>query len=575
MVVDRHEPVVARHQKINWPISRVVSPTHDMINVMSEYESPISGAPTDDYWMSQARWYGPEVDAARFGKIVDVLERTVRQYAVRGVEGFPEPLERGTRNRWSYHQVYTMIINHRPAYLERIPRLYTPGRHLAPAVFMFAEAVCTGKSEPEFVVHHWLPADGKGVVAIAYALESDQMGLHEERARELLEHLDDVSAVAIPTTEMMWKPGQGHQMRVLVADHSKPVLSEGTKDLGALAYGWFDLANLLRVDIPWWPWHLRDRDAMLSWFPGAPPREVRPRGGQYSDGTLRALIPATMPATDHPRLSKLVDIINRRREDVIISNAQAGGDASYMTEQPGYTIAARPLFRLPEVPDEPAPNHIRWLLHQQIADPVVADQAASVLNPQPELEPIVKYTFMTVTRDGLAAEWASRLTRRRTPESLELGYAFARRGLSTGRAPESWWSDPEIPDMWIIRDDEGRLHATIGVSVPASGYLTELEVRQESTFFRDSAGVVWPMPAPTFGYYLCGYPGNGPRQLTEMVTALRFDAGLDTRTVEIKGADSALWRLLSTQEPTLHLTSAQLDDLVPREHAGDLTSASS
>jgi hypothetical protein len=47
----------------------------------------------------------------------------------------------------------------------------------------------------------------------------------------------------------------------------------GTKPTDA---GWFDIANLLRCDIPYWPTPLRDHNAIMAWRPGAPIRKLGP-----------------------------------------------------------------------------------------------------------------------------------------------------------------------------------------------------------------------------------------------------------------------------------------------------------
>lgn len=537
---------------------------------MSNYESGSSAgcevaSPDDDYWRSTARWYNPWVHASEFARIVGLSERTVQQYAVRPIDGFPEPLERGVRNLWSYEQIFTNIQEYRSGQLDRIPRIYTPGRGLKAAVFLFAEAVQVSSNEPEFVVHHWLPSDGRGKIAIAYLIDIQQAGLYERHARRLLDHLDDVTAVAIPMTELTWLPGSDHkQLTMVVADHTDAVLREGaTVDLGARRYGWFDVANLLRVDIPWWPLHLRDPEALKNWFPGAQ-QSIRPRGGGYHDGVLSALLPTAVDS-DIPRLHRLVEGINRRKEGALLDVAGDNDILPYdMTVSPGITLPGRSVFRIAEVPDGPAEADVAWMLHQRIADPVVASAAAWLLHNVEEFDPVVQYTARTDAASGLSAEWVSRLTRVHVPDSLQFGFAFARSCLSAGRAPESWWVDPRSPDTWIVRDDTGRWHCTVGYSVPARGYLTEVQVEEDASFFRASDGAVWPMPAPPYSYYLCGYGGTGPRLLNDAVIALRQDAGLDTRSLARSTPHGPLWEVISRHNPTLHLNAEDIDELVPR-----------
>lgn len=520
----------------------------------------------DDYWRAMASWYTPWVHASEFARIVDLTERTIQQYAVRPIEGFPEPLERGHRNLWSYEQIFTNIQQHRPGLLDRIPRIYSSGHGLAAAVFLFAEAIQVNSDEPEFVVHHWLPSDGQGKVAIAYVVDSQRAGLYERHAARLLDHLDDVTALAIPTTEVTWLPGSDRkQLTMVVADHTAAVLAEGaTVDLGARRYGWFDVANLLRVDIPWWPFHLRDPEAMKNWFPGVQ-QGIRPRGAGYHEGVLSALLPAAVDS-DIPRLHRLVENINRRKEDDLLRavGAENSLPLSDMAVQPGITLPGRSLFRIAEVPEGPTEDEASWMLHQKIADPVVAAEAMLVLQNVEEFDPIVEYTVRTDAASGLSAEWVSRLKRVHVPDSLQFGFAFARSCLSAGRTPESWWVDPQFPDTWIVRDDSGRWHSTVGYSVPARGYLTEVQVEEDASFFRDSAGAVWPMPAPVYAYYLCGYKGTGPRLLNDAVHALRRDAGLDTRNLADAAPAGPLWEIISRRKPTLYLNADDINRLVPR-----------
>lgn len=554
-----------------WTVSWAAPVLYAILVCMSDYESGVGVgvAPLgDDYWRSMASWYTPGVHASEFARIVDLTERTIQQYAVRPIDGFPEPLERGQghRNRWSYEQIFTNIERYRPGLLDRIPRCYTSGRGLKPAVFLFAEAIQVSSDEPEFVVHHWLPSDGRGKVAIAYVVDFEKASLYQRHAVRLLEHLDDVTAVAIPTSEITWLPGSDRkQLTMVVADHTKAVLPEGaTVDLGARRCGWFDVANLLRVDIPWWPFHLRDPEAMKNWFPGVQ-QAIRPRGAGYHEGVLNALLPAAVDC-DIRRLHQLVENINRRKEANLLRSVGVEDSLPFtdMAIQPGITLPARSLFRIAEVPDGPTEAEASWMLHQKIADPVVAAEAMLVLQNVEEFDPIVEYTIRTDATSGLSAEWVSRLARVHVPDSLQFGFAFARSCLSAGRTPESWWVDPRFPDTWIVRDDSGRWHSTVGYTVPARGHLAELQVEEDATFFRDSDGTVWPMPAPVYAYYLCGYGGTGPRLLNDAVHALRKDAALDTRNLADAAPQGPLWEIISGRKPTLYLDAAEIDRLVPR-----------
>lgn len=105
---------------------------------------------------------------------------------------------------WSEEQICTYIEERRHVLRNRIPGSCTPGLGLQPATFLFAVTLVVDGSE--FVAHHWSPADGRGVVAVAYSPATMGDDRLERAARVLLKQLPDVSAVAMPTGDVISRP---------------------------------------------------------------------------------------------------------------------------------------------------------------------------------------------------------------------------------------------------------------------------------------------------------------------------------------------------------------------------------
>src|SRR5258708_1206998 len=76
------------------------------------------------------------------------------------------------------------------------------------------------------------------------------------------------AAVASPErgpSRHLIRPGPPENEPTIVAAERNPVYRRYPTSDGTAHYIWSDLANLPRVDIPWWSFLLRDLDAMLAW----------------------------------------------------------------------------------------------------------------------------------------------------------------------------------------------------------------------------------------------------------------------------------------------------------------------
>lgn len=495
----------------------------------------------------------------------------MRQYAAREVPGFPVAVARGGKNYWSPDQIFRYIDLERPQLRHRIPRLYAPAG-INPAVFLFAERhtvrLASGAAI-DFAVHHWQPSDGRGPVAVAYA--GPCAGPAWPFAATLLELLPAVAAVAIVTSEISHVPGHDVWQAALgVAERGQPpfaALGFDRADENVIEMGWYELANLLRQDVPWWSASLRDVDAMISWFPGAPRQRIRPRGRFYDESMLRRLV-GHVDQQDAARVSDLADRLNRIFEGRVNDELPTCVEA----ESAGLVQAGEALYRVAEIPEIPDERQMGWLLRRHVADSLDADVAATMLRSTLALQPLVAYTVDIPPDHGpLAAEWLKECDEVVAPISDELGFALARQAVPPTARVINHCKHPRNPLVWIVKADSGAVYATVGAKVPATGRLCEFEAGKNSAFFRDSNGAVWPMPAPSKGYYRTGYDGSGPTALYFAVNALWLDAACDVSAVrerEPEQARSPLWRHIVRTDPPLMVTEDDLGNLLSGSRNG-------
>lgn len=527
-----------------------------------------------DYWIERTDWYKPRLDVKGLARILDLREDTARQYITRGAGGFPVPLVREHGgNLFSPDQAYQYILAERPQLRARVPRMWCPLTPMNPGIFLHGERVSI-ETRPdhvaEFGVHLWQPSDNRGPIAVAYPAPLPQPAW--PYAHKLLKKLPDVEAVAVVTSEIQYMVTGKYQAALAVAQRSTAsaeVLAlpgqriHGSMDKNgwsAIEYGWADLANLLRQDIPWWSTHLRDIDDIVNWTPGREIHKVRPRGVIYTESALRRLIAHTPPA-DTTRLSDLTDRINRIIEDVISSS-----DLPTAVEEaePGLAQAARTQYRIEEMPEQPTAEDMTWLLDRPISDQVTAADAIPSLQSAVALFPVVAGVLRFGKFDHpMAAEWLRDLIEPDKTDNTALGFMYIRKHIRSEESVVKYWRHRHSKACWIIETDAEVFYATVGTSVPAAGHLTEFIADPDFGFFRDSCGTVWPLPASSDAYYNSGYGGTGPSELLSTVLALRRDAAADvSHSRDSPDKRSPLWRYIQKTPAPLHIPADTLNKFV-------------
>ncbi|KWX20434.1 hypothetical protein AFM11_30065 [Mycolicibacterium wolinskyi] len=537
---------------------------------------------TDEYWTSKTCWYSPDLDVEDVAAILGLQASTMRQYVARGqLDGFPEPLIRGRSNGWSLDQIFQFIDAYRPGLRHRIPRLYCLPGPINPAVFLRGEEVEIeyGPRTPvRFGVHFWQPSDRRGEIAVAYPASLDQAGWGF--APKLLAHkaLDRATAVVLVTNEVQMTPQHDWQAAIGVLDRHDvalpknaprhPVGEPGQPEVVVPELGWYDLANLLRTDVPWWPPALRDIAQIVRWYPGAPRQRIRIQDRDYNEMMLRD-IASHCPPADAEAAIALADRVNRLVEDrwyrTYATNPHL--PVGEERERPGLVQAAEAEFRIP-IPEVPSRADLAWLLHLQIDDAVVADNAIGILQSSGICDAFLASVVLIGENAGpLAKEWLAAAAPVEPAQARnELGFAFAR-AHSTRFAPaDRWLKHPQDPNTWIIAARSGTAVATVGTTVPASGQLVEFELGPFGGFFRDSTGQVWPLPYPRTGGYSSGHDGTGPADLVATVMALRDDAATDIATVAIPRnyRSLPLWHHVIATDTPFHVSKSELAGICAR-----------
>ena len=533
-------------------------------------------------WTRGTRWYDAILDASDVSAILGMADGSVRQYASKPTvsPGFPSPIvrESGRPNLWTPHQIFEYIAAVRSQARDRIPRLYCPPS-IGPAQFLYAEPVTIAlpattimcRATVEFVTHHWRPADGRGPIALAYpgppAGGGDTVWTH---AAALLETLPSLTAVVLVTDDVC----DGQQPAIGVAERGNPPWEElgvtcrtkahsGTPAVAEL--GWDDLANLLRVDIPWWPPLLRDIGQMTAWRPGVARQRIRPRTATLSPTDLEGLTTA-VPAPDAARVLKITRRMHRLLEGDDIPVLPPG-----VQTRPGMLPAAEPLFVLRKRPPEPTTTEVRWLLHRQVHSPLIAQRASQALRAVPGVDRLLADT-VTIDLDSpgpLAAEWMTGLRQVTSEEATELGFAYTRSWApNPDHTGVEYYRHRQNTHSWIVKipgDPHGQLLVSIGTQAAAQGTLTEFELFGTAAFFRDNTGQLWPMPVVDTGCrYATGFPGIGPGNLFRAVRALASDASTNLRdSPHPSQTGDPLWQHIVRHEPPLIVTPDQMTDLAP------------
>lgn len=511
---------------------------------------------SDRTWWAKTVWLDVETVASVTGLKPD----TIYHYVSRNDPKFPQPSTERGRKYFSGDQVFRYILEHQRKARDRVPRLY-PRVPEPPA----AEFVSTTRVRlPDignFAVHTWQPADGGPPIAIAYPDRENTMTVHnvDKSAATLLEeHLPpNISAVAVPNgeTAAINSPDgdQETSPTVVVAERNR-VHRDDPVTHGAARYRWPELANLLRVDIPWWSALLNDLHAMLSWKPGTPQTSVTPYTPQLDTGHITAVATADDPTEVRQALNTLASRTLRRL------NGETTDDGNRLT--PGLIQAATSTTNITEPTPQLTVAEIAAVLHHRTHEHV-AKHALRVVDSW-AFVPLLTYTIRIkpASATPMARKWLTRLTDVPTERRTELGFWFVNNYVGTTVRPVRWLTDPDCAHTWIIQGDNDVFYASVGTSTPgATGKLVEAEISDDAAFFSDTSGHVWPVPDTCFDYYSTGYAGSGPQRLAETLTTLLRDARSDVgeppnlRDTLNRARYEALYGLVTTNHAPLTVTA--------------------
>jgi hypothetical protein len=515
-------------------------------------------------WSERTCWARTAwLDVEAVAEVTGLKPDTIYHYVSRKDPKFPQPNAERGRNYFAADQVFSYVLAHQPKRHDRIPRLYPRIPEPAPAQFLSATRVRL-PDVGTFAVHAWQPADGAPPIAIAYPDRKNTMNIHtvEKSAATLLDYLPPhIKMVAVPNgeTSSCAGPNGGSQNSptILVVERN-PVYRHDPVSHGASRYRWPELANLLRVDIPWWSALLNDLDAMLNWQPGTPPARITPYAPSLDTGHITALARPDDSAEVHQALGKLAHRILR------LINGETADDRNRLT--PGLIQAATSTIDTTEPEPELTAAEAATILHHR-TDEHTASHALRVVDSW-AFVPLLTHTIRLVpTASAMAREWTSRLTDVAADRRTELGFWFVNNSFGTSVRPVRWATDPAREHSWVIEGDNGIVYAGVGTSTPdARGTLIEAEIADDAAFFRDTTGHVWPLPDTCFDYYNTGYEGGGPQRLAETLTTLLRAASSDVgeppnlRNPINDARYQALYALVTTKHAPLTITADWVKD---------------
>lgn len=485
---------------------------------------------TRSCWAS-AVWFDVETTA----RVTGLKPDTIYHYLSRKDPKFPQPTTDRGRLCFSSDDIFRYILEHRKKARSTVPRLFPRTADAGPAQFSGAHRVGL-PNIGNFAVHIWQPADAGPPAAIAYPDRENLMTTDEvaDTAVDLLKLLPpEAAALAVPNGKTLRCPVEAdkteYEPTVVVVDRvdvDHPVDGRNRvfrpRPTGAHAsyYRWSDLANLLRVDIPWWPQLIRELDAMLTWRPGDPAAQITPYAPAFDTGHITA--PATAKTTPEVR-DALTKLANR-----VLSRLNKSSSDDDIRLTPGLVHAA-----------------ISTIDHTQPIPTLTADEAAAILHHRTHehparhalrvadhwaFRPLLTHVIRVNRADATSAahQWISRLTDVDHTRRAELGFWFVRNYLPSCARPTRWLTDPDNSHTWIIQADDATIYAGVGTNTPAAqGRLDSAEIHTEAAFFRDSDHHVWPLPDNGFDYYGTGYCGGNPQRLAETLTTLAHDAAAD------------------------------------------------
>lgn len=566
----------------------------------------------DEYWSAISNWARPLLDTRDVGEMLGMAEGAVRQQGFRAERGsgssFPLSVRLGRARRWSADQVYDYIRAKKPRLLAGIPALHlnTAAGELAPAVFVAAErwqgTARAGNNDPaklSLVIQYWKPGDGReSQVALAYPTSPAPMSRADAAAagaiiaQQLFRNDDDpdsTQAVAVVTDDLrpLGDDEYRQQPTVIVIERgnrlyppmfapsitvrraaSRPA-SAGAVETTVAEVGWFDVAYLLRTDLPWWPCALRSPDVVAQWHPDQSDNPLTSLSSEsYSPRLITMLKESVTGDRNAAAFRELVERIQSSIEHHLYPEGPGAYQLPGALNQPiaGITQVAFPAFStdMGSALPPPTPLEIAWLLNRPASG--IIDLVDVVTFP-PQARAVASATEVAFHsgRGSLAEEWSKRLT---VADDFKLGHVFVWKHSRMGTAEDGWTKpplrrfvpliDPLDAASWALLDTNGDIHYSVGTRVSAAaGQLQELEVNDTrgfggATFFRDGQNIVWPAPLGTHS------PLN-KEALAMVVRALRVDAQCDTAELRPPNRPSPRIDEVFGGLPPWRVTATQLD----------------
>ena len=454
----------------------------------------------EQQWRDSSRWYDSYLTADRVARYLGDAEGSL------AADFFGAQPDAGGR-RWSLAEIYTYLDARGGD--ERIPRLFPLSDERGPARLLHTSHVVIAELDAEFVVHSWDPRDGRGAIAVGYPVR-DSEGAKGKRAADALLGLTGASAVAILCGgDAPIRPGyETPQPGVWVADgrlsHAMDTVSICTE-----RFGWSELNHLLGTSLPYWPYGLRDREAMLAWRPGDRPTEITVGTKEYDPQALGK----ALAAVHTPVVEDVVGRLSHRMQKLIweVSACDPTSEGYRYADLPGLNVAAVPAH----IP-APAPvstGEVTLLLHQRAPD---AQLSAAVDFEAIPMRGVVNAVRRVDLTGPLAEAWVARLVEAPVPD--ELGFRLLEREFDGAAGLIEYLVHPNLPDCWVACQGETIVH-TIGSVVPATGMAARVYMTEKGGFFRDTSGAIWPVP-------VASWPGeNTTIELARAVILLFIDAG--------------------------------------------------
>ena len=454
----------------------------------------------EQQWRDLSRWYDAYLTVDRVARYLGGAEGSL------AADFFAAKPDHG--RRYSLSEILHFV--HERGGGGEVPRLFPLSDERGPARLLHTSHVLIAELDAEFVVHTWDPRDGRGVIAIGYPVRDSVKTLGKPAAEALL-GITGASAVAtLCGGDVPIRPGyETPQPGVWVAE-ARVWLAMVQVSICTERFGWGDLNHLLRTSLPYWPYGLRDREAMLAWRPGDRPTEVALGTKRRDPAALGAAIAAAGAA---PIVDDIIGRLRCRMQQAIweVSACDPASGGYRYAGLLDLNVAAVPAY----VPDPGwiSPGEVTLLLHQRAPD---AQLAAAVDFESIPLRGVVNAVRRVDLSGPLVEPWVARLEVAPVPD--ELGFRLLEREFDAAAGPIEYLVHPSLPDCWVACQGKSIVH-TIGSGVPATGIAARVYMTESGGFFRDTSGAIWPVPVPS-------WPGEDVHQaLARSLAVLFVDAG--------------------------------------------------